>query len=179
MEPKSLPDPDDRTPGTFSQTTHRGARAPTSCTNRRARLPRGSASPPRSPATEKDWQGLPPMTRSGFGYPRSISSVIAVTSPRFGMPGHRFSTTAIGNLSISAVHRHSQPSGIHAACAAPMPSNRLTYLMRPTGHATRAAAADAVRSQAAHTPRRTCPRSRQASRSGRSRAPTRPAARPP
>ena len=79
-----IPPPfEDRTPGTFSQTTQRGRSLPASRQNSMARLPRGSSRPPRCPATEKDWQGVPPARTSTA--PRAAG--IFLKSPRLGTSG--------------------------------------------------------------------------------------------
>src|ERR1035438_10005473 len=57
----------------------RGRSRPARRQNSMARLPRASARPPRLPATENDWQGVPPARMSIGLRPPSI----AVKSPRF------------------------------------------------------------------------------------------------
>lgn len=52
------------TAGTFSHTTHLASVLSARRTNSMARLPLGSAIPPRFPPVENDWHGVPPTRRS-------------------------------------------------------------------------------------------------------------------
>ena len=83
--------------------------------------------PPLFPAMEKDWQGLPPTTRSTAPYlsTKSLQSTF-VTSPRLGTSGNLSASTAHGNGSISAKATGSQSMYVHATDAASMPLKRLT-----------------------------------------------------
>ena len=73
------------------------------------------------PATEKDWHGLPPTTRSHD--PRNLDQSASLTSPTFSTPGNLSASTADGNASTSAKASGSHPSGSHATVAASMPEN--------------------------------------------------------
>ena len=68
------------------------------------RLPRGSSSPRRWPATENAWQGVPATRRSMGAAPvrRSQRPRIDVKSPRLGTSGKRYARTERANGSISA-----------------------------------------------------------------------------
>lgn len=121
---KAAPPSLESAPGTFSQTNHRGR------SSRTQRMysnmsPDAPASPSRFPATEKDWQGLPPTTRPTG--PISLQS-ICVMSPRFGMSGKRSASTALGNGSISLKATGSHPSWSQARVAASTPLKTETYL---------------------------------------------------
>lgn len=125
--PKAAPPSLDSAPGTFSQTNQRGR------SSRTHRMysnmsPDAPASPSRFPATEKDWQGLPPTTRSTD--PISLQSTFVI-SPRFGTSGNRSASTALGNGSISLNATGSHPSWCHARVAASTPLNTDTYLTPP------------------------------------------------
>src|SRR3546814_6613297 len=69
------------------------------------REPRGSSSPPRSPATLNDWQGVPP-TRTSISW--SGHSLNLVMSPWFGTLGYRVASTALGNGSIRSEEHTSE-----------------------------------------------------------------------
>ena len=91
-----------------------------------------------SPWREKDWQGVPPTSRSIRFDLKVSSSCILVMSPRFGMPGRRRASTREGNAPISDSQAGSQPRGAHAAVAASIPLHTLPYTMfSPTGLNTR------------------------------------------
>ena len=57
--------------------------------------------PARFPAVDTSWQGKPPVSTS-TGSTRAQST--AVTSPRFGTPGNRASSTFDGARSNSTCH---------------------------------------------------------------------------
>ena len=79
---------------------------------------------------EKDWQGLPPTSRSGFPFlfAKFLQSTF-VMSPRFGTSGYLSASTADGNWSISQNAIGSHPRQSQATDAASMPENVLTYLI--------------------------------------------------
>ena len=122
--PKAAPPSLESAPGTFSQTNHRGR------SSRTQRMysnmsPDAPARPSRFPATEKDWQGLPPTTRSTD--PILLQSTF-VMSPKLGTFGNRSASTALGNGSISLNATGSHPSWPHASVAASTPLKTETYL---------------------------------------------------
>ena len=127
MEPKSRPFPLDRTPGTFSQTTHSGRSLSTSPRKTRARFPRGSARPFRNPSRLKDWQGVPAQIRSTRS---SASPFSLVMSPRLGVPANRCARTALAKGSISPHQAACQPSDCHAHSGAPIPLQRVANFIR-------------------------------------------------
>lgn len=90
----------------------------------RAKLPRGSSSPSRFPATEKLWHGLP-KTAASIG--PIASKLASSTLPRLGTSGYRVAKTADANGSISQNAAAVQPSECHAEDAASMPENMERY----------------------------------------------------
>lgn len=90
--------------------------------------PRGSASPCRSPATLKDWQGVPPTKRSTVPG-SSVHSLCLVMSPKFGTFGKRCASTADGKGSISLNPTGVQPNRCHATDAASMPEQTDRYFI--------------------------------------------------
>gem|GEM_PF-6069162 len=123
--PKSSPCELESAPGTFSQTNHRGRTSRTHRTYSHMR-PLAPSSPVRFPAMLKDWQGLPPTTRSAAPYSRTtLFQLTIVMSPRFGTSGHLSLSTALGNSSTSQKQAGSHPSGSQASVAASTPENTL------------------------------------------------------
>ena len=167
---KSLPPLMASTAGTFSHTSHLASVLSASRTNSMARLPRGSAIPPRFPPEENDWQGVPPTRRSMspsyltppfvpvFSFPSSLFPLpsILVKSPRFGTSGNLCFKTSDANGSVSETNTQRQPRGRHATVAASIPLHTLPYRMAapsfpssgnlPTASARRKAAKDLARS---------------------------------
>lgn len=70
---KSYPPPLDKAPSTFSQQTQSGATSSATRTNSKNRRDRSPSKPARPPATERSWQGVPPMTRSTSVTPSAAS----------------------------------------------------------------------------------------------------------
>ena len=70
--------------------------------------------PLRCPATERSWQGEPPVMMS-TGSTRA--QLTAVTSPRFGASGNRWVRTLLGPASISETH------AVRTSVSVPSPSD--------------------------------------------------------
>lgn len=86
--------------------------------------PRGSDRPPRRPATENDWQGVPPTRMSGAGISRARTIAgRRVISPWLGICGNLWARTSDAARSTSANQSASQPSGFHATEAASIPEH--------------------------------------------------------
>lgn len=119
------------TPGTFSQRTTQGGRpsaartssiALTRSMKARVSWPRASLRPPRSPAIEKAWQGVPAMTTSGAGISRRRTfAASSVMSPWLGVPGKRCASTLLAAASTSAHQRDVHPRRAKATSGAPIP----------------------------------------------------------
>ena len=135
-----------RTPGTFSQSTHRGCSSRQSRAKwkaRELRVPLPSAMPFLFPATETSWHGVPPartprrpassMTSVPFVILHfsspTISAVIFVMSPRFGTSGYLCASSEHGNGSTSekktGLH---PPSGVTAALMHSIPLHTVAYV---------------------------------------------------
>ena len=117
----------ERTPGTFSHSTHLGLKWSAMRQKVRHRFPRSSARLPRFPATLNAWQGVPPTKRLIAGM---FHSWYLVISPRLGTSGNRSASTADGKGSISEKATGSHPRDSHATEAASMPEQTERYFMR-------------------------------------------------
>jgi hypothetical protein len=99
--------------------------------------------PPRGPAVDRSWQGVPPE-RMSTGATRDQSA--RVISPWFGTPGQWWARTRAGASSFSATHTVSAPNTCSTARARPpYPAHsspeRMAY---PTGRLRMAATCSSV-----------------------------------
>jgi len=128
--------PELKAPGTFSHAAYRGrilwsvrpCRSSSHLISFMIRIcsinspERSPAKPRRAPATDKSWQGEPPVITSTGG---SVAPFNCVMSPTWSISGKRCFVTEIGKASISLAHTGVMPCRTAARGNPPIPSKRL------------------------------------------------------